>query len=302
MNFNEYLSDSKTAKLSRRSTTFTASYDFWLNNLFERAMKLFEEDTQDMIAPKHIEMPVMGRGHCFITDKAFGHLTAFNGEFAGGRTEYFDEFDSYSVFSPKYSNIFKMDEGVLISNNSLRTPLYALFHRYAIMLGHVDVTLINALIELRNQNGVGVASTESARQSLENYRNNLCEGKVVPVTDPAFSTIDFKSISRTNSGTIKDLIETRENLLNSFYNDIGVRTSWNKKGNMIVEEVRGNDEMLLLNIKDMLYFRKLGFDAVNEKYGTNWTVEVAKEIQIVADKETDNEQDDNTRPMEEDEN
>ena len=37
--------------------------------------------------------------------------------------------------------------------------------------------------------------------------------------------------------------------------------------------------MLLLNIADMIESRKRGADAVNNMFGTDWRVEVAKEIQ-----------------------
>ena len=62
---------------------------------------------------------------------------------------------------------------------------------------------------------------------------------------------------------IKDLVETRKNLMTDFYNAIGVRTAWSKKGNMIVEEVTGNDSMVLFNINDMLESRKKGCEKIN---------------------------------------
>ena len=64
-----------------------------------------------------------------------------------------------------------------------------------------------------------------------------------------------------------------DNTLEGFYNAIGVRTTWKKKGNMIQEEIQANDSMVLLNISDMLESRKRGCEMVNNLFGTNWTVE-----------------------------
>ena len=68
--------------------------------------------------------------------------------------------------------------------------------------------------------------------------------------------------------------------MDSFYNDIGVKTGYSKKGNMIQEEVEANDSMLLLNISDMLDSRKKGVEKVNAMYGTNWSVKLAEGLEI----------------------
>ena len=81
-------------------------------------------------------------------------------------------------------------------------------------------------------------------------------------------------------------METRENLLNAFYSDLGVKTAWNKKGNMINEEVEANNSMLLLNISEMLDQRKQGCEKVNKLFGTNWSVEISPEIELM-DKEVE---------------
>ena len=69
------------------------------------------------------------------------------------------------------------------------------------------------------------------------------------------------------------------NILNNFYADLGVKTTWNKTRNMIREEVNGNDTMLLMNISDMLATRKSACESINRKYGTNWSVTLAPELE-----------------------
>ena len=105
-----------------------------------------------------------------------------------------------------------------------------------------------------------------------------CNGKVMPIQDPAFSSVEFIGVDKNTGLNIKELMEARQNLLNAFYNDIGVKTAHEKKGNMNEDEVNANDTMLLLNLDDMLSSRKKGAEKVNALFGTNWEVDVAEEL------------------------
>lgn len=266
------------SKIASNGTTFSTQYPFWLNNLFERAMRLFVWKCGD-IEQKHIEIPVLTGGSCFLTDKFERRLIPFAGNWSGAPTVYYDEFKSYAIHSPIYSAVLDAEkDGVVIKNNSLMNSIYPLCHRYAVLLAHADLTFIDELIELRNQNGAAKVSTESAKQAYQTYRNNLCNGKVLPLYDPALSTMEICGNSRTPAGQLKEIVEVQTNILNSFYADLGVRTSWNKKGNMVVEEVKGNDAMLLLNISDMLDARQKACEKINEKFGVNWSVDIAEEL------------------------
>ena len=151
------------------------------------------------------------------------------------------------------------------------------------MLAHIETTYINTLINGRDANGIPVVQNEAQRQSVIAYRNNLCEGKVTAITDPAFLGVEFTANKAATTININELQESRDNILNDFYSDLGVKTTWNKKGNMIREEVNGNDSMLLLNISDMLTARERACEAVNAKYGTNWKVELSPELQYTAE-------------------
>lgn len=177
----------------------------------------------------------------------------------------------------------------MIPNNSTFTSLYPLIHRYAIMLAHVEVTFVATLVDVRDNGGIPMASTEAARQSYKNYINNKAQGKFGAVVDPAFSTLKFIDTSRTSSTSLKDYVEIRKNLLHDFYEDIGVKTSWSKKGNMIEAEVQANDAMLLINLNDMVDSRKRAAEKINKMFGLNWSVDIAEELKYNdVDNVTDN--------------
>lgn len=260
------------------SNSFDVSYNFWLNNLFERIMRLFKYTGMDCILPKEIEQRLLMTGHCAVKMHN-GSLTAFYGEFSTP-TIYYDEFEKYSVYSPKYARTLSIgEECVIINNNSIRNDCFSLCQRYATMLAHLEVTFVNSLINMRDSNGVPIAGNSKVRESLRNYRKSLVQGDVMPIFDPSLS---FAKIVMPNNNKVEllDFIESRKNLLECFYNDIGVKTGFTKKGNMIQEEVNSGDSMLLFNIDDMLNARKIGCELVNKKFGTNWSVELAKGVRM----------------------
>lgn len=275
-------------QLDPTQTTFKPIYNFFLQNLFERCMRLFIWNTNNIIPPKEIESILILNGICCITDKYNNKLTAFNGWYSGEPTVYYDIYKSFSVYSPIYSNILNVNECVLVHNNSINTPLYPLINEYAILLAHNELTIINTLINARNLDGVPIAKNNAQKESILAYRNSLCNGKISVVMDDAFDSIDFKGINLQSHQNIGELIECRKKLFDSFYNDIGVKTSWNKKGNMIEEEVQADEPMLLININDMLDCRKKACEEINKKYGVNFNVDLCEELKYKRKEEINN--------------
>lgn len=274
-------------KIVKSGGTFTAGYKYWRNFLFERAIRLFvwKGPDEDGIPQKEIEAALLLGGMCGITNKYKKKLAAFNGWYGGNPTVYYDIYEDFCVNSPLYSNTLKIGKDVaVIENNSVRNSLMPLIDRYASLLAHTEVTIINVLINGRDK-AVPTVMDEAQKTAVENYRNSLANGKVTSIQDPAFSTVKFVTIDSSNLMSIKDLIETRENLLNAFYSDIGVKTAWNKKGNMITEEVEADSPMLLLNINDMLASRQKGCEFVNKLYGTNWSVDISPELKYNEDEQ-----------------
>lgn len=286
-----YLKKNENIKqLAKEGGTFSDGYAYWKENLFERAVKLFKWENTHGIPPHEIEVALLLGGSCGVTAKYKGKLSVFQGWYAGAPTQYYDIYEDYSIHSPVFSGVFKIGKDIeIIKNNALMNSIYPLVHRYAIMLAHVEVSFINTLVNGRDSGGIPIASTEQQKKSIEAYRNSLCNGKVTSILDPAFSGVQFLSVDKNTTLNIKELMEVRENLLNAFYSDIGVKTAWNKKGNMINEEVEANNSMLLLNIGEMLDQRKQGCERVNKLYGTNWQVDISPEIKMMME-ETEDEQ------------
>ena len=256
------------------------AYKFWSENLFERIMRLFvwtnTGDEKQGIDPRHIESILLLNGSVGITDKN-KKLTAYYGDY-NGVGAYYDEFPFYMVRSPLYAGNHTIGKDiVVIRNNKLANSVYHLIHHYAIALAHADVSLVTMLVNDRSH---AIASVSTAKQKnvVDQYRNGLYNGKLGTIVDPAFMGVKWENIQASGGIGLQELMETRENLLNEFLNAVGVKTVWNKKGNMIADEVGGNDAMLVLNLADMLECRQKGAEQVNKMYGTSWRVDKAPEL------------------------
>lgn len=260
-----------------KACTLPDFYRFWRDNLFERLMRLFIWENTGELEPKEIEERLFMAGHCGITQYD-NKLTAFFGSFYGV-TVYQDEWTGYNIHSPIYSNSYTIGEDIIvINNNSLRNPSLEHVNHYAKLLAHADVTLMLQLVQARDSGGVPVAQNEKAKQSLLDYQRAIYNGKIATVSDLAGIGVEFLGADRHTNHDINSVWDVRTKLLKSFYADIGVRASFDKKSNTVVDEITSDSSMLMYNISDMLEERKKGAEKVNNLFGSDWSVRLSDEI------------------------
>ena len=277
LNNQEYEYGGITLKGIEKACTYPDYFRYWRDNLFERLMRLFIWDNTGNLEPKEIEERLYMAGHCGIAQYE-NELTAFFGSFFGP-TKYYDEYTGYNVHCPVYSNTYKIgDDIVIISNNALKNPSLEHVTHYAQLLAQCEVTLLKQFIEARDCGGVPIAQNEKAKQSILKYQKDMYLGKISCITDMAGIGVEYLGADRKSALNIDDVWNVRKNLLKSFYSDIGVRASFDKKSNAVVDEITSDSSMLLYNVSDMLEERKKGAEAVNEMFGTNWTVRLSDEI------------------------
>lgn len=257
--------------------TYPDFFYYWRENLFERLMRLFIWEGFDDPLPKEIEERLILAGHCGVCDFK-GKLTAFFGSFYGV-TVYNDEWTNYNVHSPIYSASKTIDDNIIvIDSNSLRNPTFEHVNHYAALLAHAEVTLLQQLVEARDSGGVPVAKTEAAKQSVLTYQAKKYNGKIGVVSDPAGIGIEYLGADRHTQLDIGGIWEVRTKLLKHFYADIGVRATFDKRNNTVVDEITSDTSMLLYNISDMLKCRQRGCEKINDLFGTSASVRLSDEI------------------------
>lgn len=267
-----------------KACTLPDFFRFWRDNLFERLMRLFIWEGTGELEPKEIEERVLMAGHCGIA-KYKGKPTAFFGSFFGV-TVYQDEWTGYNVHSPIYSNTFKIDKNIaIINNNSLRNPSLEHVNHYAKLLAHADVTLMLQMVQARDAGGVPTAQNEKTKQSLLQYQKDVYNGKLATVSDLAGIGVNFLGADRHTNLDINAVWDVRTKLLKAFYADIGVRATFDKRSNAVVDEITSDSSMLLYNVSDMLEERKKGAEKVNKLFGTNWSVRLSDQINYTIENE-----------------
>jgi len=261
--------------------TFLQAYLYWVDNLFERIMRLFVWDGAGDILPKEMESRILINGHCGIInfyDGVTEELTAMFGIFYGVG-KYFDEKPFYNMHCPIWAGSGRIGyDTAIIENTSLKNACLPMVKRYAYMLAHTEVSLVKALINLRDSGGVPVATSSKQKADIEDYQQKLFNGEDGVVIDFGALGVEFAGTDRHTNQSILDIMEVRQKLLKNFYSDIGIRASFDKRSNTVVNEIEADTTMLLFNITDMLEARKRSAGRVNDLFGVNWSVKVSPEI------------------------
>jgi DNA-binding transcriptional regulator YbjK len=180
---------------------------------------------------------------------------------------------------------------VVVDNTSTRMPLTPLIERYSILLAHADLSLQAVAINTRST-GMAVVSTQAEADSVKAYYSALEQGATMAVLESTNmnSLADMQGMRvlsnvYPSSTSIKDFYSLQQNLLKSFYNDIGVRMSTDKRERLISDEVNSDEEMLLFNIDDALKCRQAACEKMNKLYGLNVSVRHAVDFSMSKNQE-----------------
>ena len=112
------------------------------------------------------------------------------------------------------------------------------------------------------------ATKESIKQMYKDVEDGTGFGIVVTKKFMEESNVDKIELrSQSNQMQLKDIIETKQYLMGSWLNEMGLNANYNMKREAINEsEADLNEDSLLPLIDDMLHQRKLICDALNEKF------------------------------------
>lgn len=279
----------KKNKMSKTSSKYEHLFDYWLDDLTERAVHLFDPKGFEELGIPSREMNLIRtlNGLAFVTDKHEGWCV-YNAWYAGDTTKYYDIYKQVSVTSPKWAAVLDAEkDGVVFRYTSTNRGLFPVIHHYAMLLAHAESSFINVVINERDLGGKPVAGTKAAEQALKNYRNDLCNGIVQPIMDPGFASVKILQSDSSLKTNAKDALEVMENLLEDFYSAIGVKTQWKKKGNALQGEIDGNNAMLTQVLRDSLECGRESCRILNEKYGFHTSWDLCPELKYAIDGEVE---------------
>ena len=164
---------------------------------------------------------------------------------------------------------------VVIPNDCLFLGTLPTNSYYASQLVENDLTLNCNLINFRLMNLL-VASDSDSYKSLMGVIDDLKNGKISSALDSNFIFDAIKSLpfGQTQGNNIVQLLEERQYIKGSWWNEWGVQSNYNMKRETITssENILNVDSLLSVS-DDMLEMRKLGVERVNKIFNVDWSVD-----------------------------
>lgn len=262
--------------------------DSYFKYMMNKSIRMFEWKNLPKTLPERELELILQICRFAIFTKVDDNLFVFYGGLGGMPNEYYQPTQAI-VTNPylKFSDVLKLDDyikddgnAVLGWNDSLHIGLFALNSKYASLLAETDLTLKYQLINMRFNN-VLTADDDSTKESLEEMYQNVSDGTGfgIVVTKKFMEETNVDKIELRSTSTnmqLKDIIETKQYLMGSWLNELGLNANYNMKREAINEsEADLNEDSLLPMIDDMLFNRKLIAENLNSKFGTNISVELS---------------------------
>lgn len=260
------------------------SYDYQNKNkaltnfalgMYNKTLTMFDYSELPKTIPfKEVEKILQQRGYAIITEVK-GELYAFYGGLSG-----FDAYyqPTHAIVANPYLNFnATLEIGkdcILIRNDDMRVGLHYLFQRYGYQIVENELTMVVNNFNSRMKTII-TATDDNTAESAKEYLQDVIDGKTgVVMGSKLFDGIKMDSPNHNTSSNVTDLIELEQYMKATLFNEIGLDANYNMKRERLTDgEVNQNDDALYPLIDNMLDNRKEGWEAVNELYGTNVSVE-----------------------------
>ena len=266
--------------------------DSYFKYMMNKTIRMFEyKNLPESIPQRELELILQVCRFVIVTKaptKDGEKLFVFYGGLGGMPNEYYQPTQAI-VSNPylRFTDVLNLDDyiskdgnAIVGWNDSLHIGLFPLNSKYASLLAEADLTLKYQLINMRFNN-VLTADDDSTKESLETMYKNVADGTGfgIVVTKKFMEETNVDKIelrSSHNMVNLKDLIETKQYLMGSWLNELGLNANYNMKREAINEsEADLNEDSLLPMIDDMLNQREILVKNINEKFGTDISVELS---------------------------
>lgn len=268
----------KIIESEQKEMTLADIYVDTVNLLFEKCVRIFKWNGLPEILPqREIEKYLISLGFCgFVRDKNCGLMVSNGG--LSVPAQYSDVFKKFTYARPtaRGGTVTIGKECVIIRNTSMMNSLSGLIRRTASQLAHADITLRAALVNYR-ANEVLSADDDATAESINAYYSSLYEGNLKAIVDSGLIN-GVKNLSSSKSyADLLKLTDVKNEIMRSFFAEIGIRQKSDKRERLVTEEVESDSMMLLFNIHDMLEQRQIACEEINKIFGLNMSVELSEE-------------------------
>ena len=252
---------------------------YWL----ARLQSMFKyENLPDSIPQKWLENILMCNGTATWIMNGEKGLVVTRGAVGGEPDVYYiptDVIVENPYLEQGVNGTYKRDQDVvLMYNDTYAQGLLPLLKKYSAMMVEADISLNMACVMSRATMALS-ASDDKTRASAELWLKRVWEGSTGVIGETPFlvansdRSLSVNDMSKADT-TITNLIEYKQYIKASLYNDLGLNANYNMKREAInSNESQLNDDMLHPLIDTMLQCRRDGLELVNKIFGTNITVD-----------------------------
>lgn len=279
---------------------------FHIRNMLKKTRKMFSYNgLPDTIPFRYLELLIQTQGFVVVFEYNNNIYISYGG--LGGVPD-FNYYPTIAIVNNPALNIsktFKINWGyeweseknpktdgvcVVIPNDSLFMGLLPVHSYYASQLVENDLSINCSLINTRLMYLL-TADDDDSFQSLKEVIGDLKDGKISAALDKNWLKDGIKSLpfgSGASTNALIQLLEERQYVKGSWWNELGVQSNYNMKRETITSsENILNVDSLLPASDDMLECREKALKLVNETFGTNITVDfssawkkIQKEIEL----------------------
>lgn len=265
-----------------------------VNNFIIKLQSMFEWKNLPVTIPQRaLEMTIQVNGSTNIF-KWGGELYQSIGNIGGGlnynymprlsivSNPYIKGFNSktlkiyYGKDDVESTGILNYDgECVVIPNDNLYIGVMPIVNFYAQQYVENVISKRIATINSRALN-IFIAPDENTKKDFETFVSELVNGKLKAIISKnIFSNAQTVPFGQDKSnGVLSDLIEDQQYIKASWLNEFGLNANYNMKREAInSNESQLNQDALLPLPDQMLLMRQQACKLVNEKFGTNWSVD-----------------------------
>lgn len=267
--------------------------EYWTRMLTEKCLGMFTyTGLPDSLPADELEVRLIQCGYSAVfKSKKNGIATAFGG--LSGYDMYYHPTKFVYAQPVLGSDNLEIDKDCVIMYNSqvdLIAPMgfYEMIRRYARMLADIESS-INIVTVNTRVTSLNVAKSEVVAKSIDNVMNKIQLGDYATISDIGILE-SFKNFpyAQNKNDDLGQLLLAKENVLNSFFNEIGIKAISNKKERLITDEVNSDTQMLIVNQSDMLEHRQMGVDKINTMFNLEITVDIADEYKPAVKENVEN--------------
>lgn len=286
-----------------------ALHRYHMLNMLKKSRKMFDyEGLPKEIPQRTLELYLQTQGFVILFEYEGKLHISYGG--LGGEPDfnYLPTIATVSVPALRMSKMFKIYWGyeweskqnvdtygtcVVIPNDSIYMGLLPTHSYYASQLVENDLSINCNLINSRLFN-ILVADDDDSYKSLKELMDDLKNGKLSSAVDKNWLTDGIKSLPYGTGGSTNaliQLIEHRQYVKGSWWNELGVQSNYNMKRETITssENILNVDSLLPVS-DDMKQMREEGFKRAKEIFGIDVKVEfssawnkIQKEIKLKED-------------------